>query len=501
MSSGRSWVVAFAAGLFGLAASCGSRSGLLEGAPASSSGGAGGTPSGGTGAVSGSSGFGGSSGGPVDSGNDVDAPPPPPCALVAAGAAVDVVSFPDRHATAPSAVTIASGTPAAAAKVALQTFASGGNSMAHDDIELVGFTLGSAWPGGFVQVNAPALYGIESHGWAELVHAPSANQLALAWHGDPGGNGRPMFRLWDVGSWAPQAPVDLAPDGEAVLDLAPGAGIGSLGVGYAGFGYALIWRDVQSGPQAPTRPVAVITNESGQVVFGPHPLAEYLDYPGRSPSVVWTGAAYVTATAAQSCAPGETLCQPLSVVIARLRPASGDYVDDSGIDLVTVLPSQAGTAVVGRAALSSHGGRTFVAWSESDQSAPGAPRRIRVAELSALGELVSGPMSVDDSAPMVTRVSLLASDLGVTLTWAEDSDSTVPDNVVGRSRIVSTHLSPDLGMLSYRVTVPTTRVDDYGAPNATPLAVPKSLLIVWSGRRETGAGYEDAWATRLDCAF
>lgn len=465
-----------------LITSCGSRSDLAVQGTTAAVGGAG---SGGATA--------GSGGGAVDAGTDAP-PPPDPCLLVS-GAAVDILAFPDRHATAPSAAAFGP------SDIALQTFASGGSSAVHDDIQIARFSIGESWPGGLAMSAAPQLFGIESHGWANLVVAPNEAGLALTWHGDPGGKGRPMFRLWDVASWSPQAPVDIDAHGEAVLDTAPGAGVGAFGVGYGGDGYGVVWRDVlPGGGTASTAPLLAVLDAAGQRVLGPHAVAGHTDYPGRSPSIVWSGAAYLLATSFITCPPGDMLCAPLSVVISRVRPASGDLVDDSGIDLAAVLPAQTGTMSVGRASLSHHAGRTYVGWSEGDQGELGSPRRIFLAELSATGEVVAGPVLIDETAPMRSRMTLRASELGVSATWAEDDDPSFADNAIGRSRVVTTHLDADLAMLSKRVTVAATRWDSYGAPMAVALTQPKSLFVVWSGRAEAGPGFEDVWATRLDCA-
>ncbi|APR86437.1 Hypothetical protein A7982_11786 [Minicystis rosea] len=459
---------------FAVAAGCGARSNLL----------------GLEGAIGG--GTGGHGGDVIDAGPDAP-PPPPPCALVAAGAAVDVVALPDRHATAPSAVAFG------AMGVAVQVFASGGNSLAHDDIQLVGFTMGDAWPSGLAQTAAPQLFGIESHGWANLVLARSQAELALTWHGDPGGKGRPLFRLWDIATWSPKAPIDISPNGEGVLATAPGAGVGTNGVGYGGDGYGVIHREVIPGGGTNTRPVAVVLNAQGERVLGPHPVAAAAEYPGASTAIVWSGSTYLMATSFTTCPSGDMLCAPLSVVITRVRPASGDGKDDSGIDFVTALPATPGSAVIGRVAIAHHAGRTYVAFSEGDQSGTGNPRRVRIAELSPTGDLVGGPVTIDDAAPMQSRLTLVASDLGVSATWAEDGDITAPDDVPGRSMIVTTHLDLDLTVLSTRVAIPVTRWQTYGAPQGTALTQPRSLFLVWSGRSESN-GFDDTWAARLDCA-
>lgn len=465
--------------------SCGSRS-ALPGPTSALTGGAGGQlTSGGSGGIGGAT--------VIDAGPDAP-PPPPPCTLVAVGPVIDAVAYFDRHALAPSAARTGP------SSFALQTFASAGASPLHDDIQLLRFTLTDAWPGG--EVGSSELFGVESHGWANLVLSPDQSSLALTWHGDPGGYGRPMFRRWDLGSAAPSAPIDIVSEGEAVLDTAAGAGIGSLGVGHAGYGYGVVWRDLDEngGGTATTRPVVAVLDESGQRVLGPHPVSDYLQYPGRAPAIVWTGSAYVMATSFDTCAPGDPLCVPGSVVTTRVRPASGDAVDDSGVDFIENYPSWGGTVVMGRPALSHHAGRTYLAWSEADQSDTGAPRRLFAAELSSAGFLLSSPVLVDLAAPAQSRVTLHASDLGVSLSWVEDGDPAYPDNKAGRSHLLVTHLGHDLSVLSSRITIPITRWDTYGAPQAIALAAPKSLYVVWSGRRAEGEGYEDVFMARLDCA-
>src|SRR5258706_3164675 len=152
-----------------LAASCGSRSGLLDLATgAGGHSGGGGQPTGGGGhagsIVDGSAGATGGS--TFDAGPD--AAGAPPCVLVSAGPVKEIVSFPDRHATAPSLVTVNPGSNGESARVALQTFASGDNSFVHDDIEVVRVIIGPSFPDQAVIDQGPTLVGIEAHGWALL---------------------------------------------------------------------------------------------------------------------------------------------------------------------------------------------------------------------------------------------------------------------------------------------------------------------------------------------
>lgn len=468
-----------------VAAACGGRSPLED-------------PGGTSVAAGGNGGSGGGSTSPIDAGPDSPTPPPPLAACpIEAGIAWDIVSLGDRRATAASVAAIG------ASEVAVQFFANALGSPLPDDIEITRFSMGPSWPGDMAQKTEPKLFGPYAHGWGNLAVSPSGTELALTWQGDLGGSGGPRFRRWDIASWSPKDVVDISPGpgGESVLATAAGAGIGALGVGYGGQGYGVIWRDTSTGTGNDATPVASILDTAGQTVLGPHPVAGKAEYPGRSPSIVWSGSSYLIATACTSCAPGDALCAPYSVVISRVRPASGDLVDDSGVDFVTSIPTAAGSTAIGRAVLATHEGRTYVAWSEGDSIDPGEPRRVLVAELSAAGEVVSSPVMLEKDAPLQSRVTLLASPLGVSVTWVETIGPSVPPAEIGYSGIVTTHLSPDLEELSHRVTVPTTYWDTYGPPIAAALTNPKSLLLVWSGAPELSSlGEKDVWAARLDCA-
>lgn len=470
----------------GLASACGSRSGLLAGG-----GGNGGSgaiapqpdAAAGTGASSGSGGAGGSgaAGGSAGSGGSAGAPFI--CQALSAGAATEVLSFPDRHAVAPSAVLLDALSPP---RVALQAFATGGNSLLHDDIRLARYVADDAAPAGISLELDPILAGIESHGWGNLALAPGGlRDVALAWHGDPGGFGRPMFRTIDFDTWSPGSTADLTQngDGEAVLALAPGASTGAFGAGYAGNGYGVVWRDVLGPSNDSTRPVAAVLDAAGSVMIGPHEVSAASAYPGRSPSLVWSGTTYLLATAVENT----------SIVISRIRPASGDAVDDSGIESVAVLEVTPNW-FAGRPALARDGDVVRIAWLERAPAGSDLAR-IVTATLATNGELVAMGPEPTAVAPE-SRVAVHARNGAMALAWVEVGDAALPDDTPGRSRIVVQFENPDGSSAS--AAIPSPLFHDYGAPNILGRGAPGTLLAVW-GARSMKDGHDVTYAARLDC--
>jgi hypothetical protein len=475
-------VVTSAAVALAIAPSCGSRSPLEVGArserPDASAGfgGAAGAPAGGGSA--GAVGLGGSAGagGAAGVGGGVS------CLALATGSAVELLSFPDRHATAPSALLLPELSPP---RVALQAMASGGSSTAHSDIQLARFLPSDGAPAGVELEVAPILVGIESHGWANMVHAPGTlREIALTWHGDPGGYGRPMFRRIDVDGWTPGSAVDVAPSGEAVLDTAPGKGTGAFGVGYAGDGYAVVWRRVLAGAQ--TEPVVGVLGENGSIMLGPHAVAEATDYPGRSPSVIWSGLTYLLATSYGA----------EGIRIARVRPASGDAVDDSGVELATVLPVSSGMRA-GRPALALAEGDVIVAWLERPLEGLEGPSRVRVVRAKPDGSAGVDSLSLAAGNPE-SRVTLHADSAGVVVIWAETGDASLPDSAPGRSRIVVARLGSALAAPVVWAQIPSPRFHDYGPPRIASRGTAGGLLAVWGARAQTG-GLDLVYGARLDC--
>jgi hypothetical protein len=467
-----------------LSASCGSRSALLvdsrSDVPDAAAGSGGSAGFGGTAGA----GTGGGSAGVAGLGGSAGVGGQTACLALATGNAVELLSFPDRHATAPSAVLLPELSPP---RVAIQAFASGGWSTAHSDIQVARFVTSEASPSGLEAELSPMLVGIESHGWANMVHAPGTlRELLLTWHGDPGGYGRPMFRRIEIDGWSPGSAVDIAGSGEAVLDTAPGQSLGPSGFGYAGNGYAVVWRRVPVGG-GQTDPVVAVVDENGQPVIGPHAVAPPTAYPGRSPSVLWSGVTYLLATSFGA----------EGIELARLRPPSGDLWDDSGIELANAIVVPKGMRA-GRPALALAGSNVILAWLERPLEGIQGPSRVRVVRASADGNLIiDSGTNLPVGAPE-SRVTLHAGSAGVIVSWSETGDAALPDSMAGRSRIMVVRLAPGLDAPAVWSQIASPRFHDYAPPHTVSRGTEGGLTSVWSGRAMSG-GLDVVYGARLDC--
>jgi hypothetical protein len=408
---------------------------------------------------------------------------PAGCLLELSGEPISVVSFPDRQVRSPSLVVIDGGEPPPAS-VAIQVFAGGGDSVLHSDIQIARLAVSAPWPS-VVQEQAPMLLGIESHGWAEMAHAPGdLDQIAIAWFSDPGFVGRTAFRLLDVPSWSPGPPVDLSFDGSSALALVPGSGVGALGVGYEGDGYAVAWREPFDG-DADTHAILAVLDVDGGVVLGPHVQALAAPYPGPSPSLVWSGASYLVATAHPDS---------LTFGVERIRPASGDALDDSGIEPVWT-DERMGQPL--RPSLATHGGRTWMLWREQKPEDPSGPRRLLLQELDPQGERL-GPVRTLGEVRALGRAMLQAGRFGLTVVYAAHGDPLADDDQPGRSSIVVGQYDYEGTPMAPPIEIPATLVDLYGPPSLVEIANPKALLVSWAGHG-VDSGLEEAYLAMLEC--
>lgn len=482
------WAALYGALVGAAASGCGSRSALRASESVDAAAGSGGASGGASGSggftTGGSAGAGGASGGAGGSAGAGGVPFD--CGSLAAGPATEVLSFPDRHATAPSAVTLDTMSPP---RIALQAFASGGSSPLHDDIRLLRFTLDATAPAGIALELGPTLVGLDSHGWGNLSLAPpGVSGVALAWHGDPGGASRPMFRAIPAESWTPTPVANLAPPGtgEAVLALAAGAATNPGGE-YGGQGYGVVWRRVGGPSGNATYPVAAVVDVAGTVVIGPHEVSPPSTYPGRSPSIVWSGSTYLLATAAKECAAGDPPCVNDAVTISRLRPKAG-------VELVSALGAAPGY-VPARPTLSRQGDLVRVAWVERPEL-PGSPARVNLWTLATNGNpLVGGVLLETDSDPQ-SRVTSNTDAAFVALVWAESGDPSLSHDQLGRSRI-ELRVQDDSGAV-FGAQLPSTLFHSYGPPFVVGRGALGSWLVVWGARSMT-TGFDVTYAARVDC--
>ena len=431
-----------------------------------------------------------------------DAAPPPPCQLVPAGDPTAVMGFPDRHAEAPSMVVLDPGTAGQPASIALQFMTSGGSSMLHPDTQVAQVRIDTPWPEGLAIEQGPTLVGIEAHGWAEMARAPGGrNELGFAWHGDPGGTSRTMFRTFDLGAWSAGPTADISTQGGAALSLAEGMGTGDMGVGWGGDGYAVVWREYDVVPgEWPIGPAVAVLDPFGNILLGPHRVAGTTVYPGRAPRVVWSGSTYVMATAFTDCPDGDDLCAPASIVVTRVRPASGDAWDDSGVDLVAVIPAMEEGTVPRRPFLTAYDGHVYAAWAEGVEDDPENRRAIRVVELNAMGEPTGKDRVVAPEVRLDLGVTVTAGELGVLVVWGEIGDESLPYNELGRELMAARRFDLGLEPIHDKITMPTSSLDSYGGPWAVTLTEPKSLLLAWGAiELNSGGGMWQVFLGRFDC--
>ena len=433
----------------------------------------------------------------IDADASVDAPVTVRCVLQPAGPPLELGTFPDQHADAPSLTVVDRGGPNQPAKIVFQAFRSGGSGMEHA-IFAGQFELGPSWPEGVTITQPLTKVGTDSHGWAVMARAPNpVRQVALSWYGDPGMVGRTMFRTIDVDTWTPHDPVDLSFEGGSALGMAAGAGTGPFGAGYDGDGYGLVWRMDEWSDPAMSTPVAAVLSLNGDILVGPHPVAGPLGYPGASPAVTWTGTTYLLATSFGDCSPGDALCTPRSVVITRLRPASGDAWDDSGIDYVATIPSLQPDWAPRRAWLASDGADTYVAWSEGLAGDTEGTRTIRLARLDAQGAVQETRVVAKDVA-LLQSVRLEVSAFGVAVVWPEDGNPELSQNTAGRSRMAVSLHDRNLDPVGSVARIDTTQFGSYGWAMGVSVDEPRSILLTWPGYPEVG-GLGVAWLARFDC--
>jgi hypothetical protein len=431
---------------------------------------------------------------------------PAACALTPSGDPVPVVSFANRHATAPSMLVLDTGASGDLASVAISVFANAGVSGLPDDIEITRVSLGVDWPATVVVADEPQLLGESALGPGYLAQPLSApSTLGLAWHRDDAEVGRPQFRALDVTSWEQGPDVQIAPSGDAVFSFVAGAGVDGAG-NWSGDGFAISWRDVAAPGAGPARPLAALLDPAGKVVRRPTPLAPGENYPGRAPTIVWTGSEYLVATTYDDCADTD-LCAPRSVVVARMV-ASGDPSGGLSLQPVTALSALGSTAVPGGSAtMASLGGRVWVVWTEGAKAEAGSTlaRAVRLAALDAHGQLLAPPLTVASDAHPASRVAISASDAGILLTWAEnalctDGGDLAADVLAGASFVVVERVGYD-GSIDAPVRIAATRIDDYGPPTSAAIASPRGALVLWAGQSTVpGPGHFDVtYMARLAC--
>ncbi len=473
-----------------LGAACGARTPLsIEELGASGGGGgsAGSSGSAGTGAGgSGGSATGGSGGAPE-----------PPCVLAPVGEPVELLAFPEGNTDTPLMVVLDAGSGASPPRLAYAAISEDANFW-HPELRVGELTIGAIWPDGVKFSHSPVLYGFDAHAWGLL--APDAtgdsNRLSLGFfHADEASpNVKPAlkFRGFDAAAWQPLEEVPVDPTGTVVYSFAAGESV-QAGA-YAGAGYAMAYRGSLDDGSA--EPRLVVLDDAGKLRVGPLGLAPPEKYPGRVSDLAWTGQTYLLTTPSGPCPPTADCAAPSLAVRALVPKAAApkaDFVLTASIE--TLDPN----ALPRRAAISSLGGTTFVAWSEALAAPDDAPRTVRLAKLSPDGKLLGTPAILDTNAHPVHAISVAVTSIGVLVWWGETVDPSSPESAIGHGRLVIHHFDLEGSALEPVTTLPTTAFAYGPPPSAVSVSNPRAALISWGAQSET-SGKNVTWLARLDCA-
>ncbi len=419
-------------------------------------------------------------------------PPPPPCVLQNAGPAMEIMAAGNSNVMAPSMVRTDGGDASTPARVALQGFVNGGTNEAHPNIQLQRFTVTPPWSTGVKVDQPPVIFGAEAHGWGEMAHAPGGVQeLAMAWYSESGMDSYTAFRALDIDSWTAKPPVEVAPNGRPALSLAPGSGVGTGGVGYEGYGYAIAWRELLDEPEYDTTTSLGVLDLEGKLMLGPLSQGVPAPSPGYSPVITWSSKTYLIATAFPDCGP-ELPCPP-ALTVERLRPASSAGEPASLENTWT----RTNGMIPHRPALATYGDRTWITWTEAEGNT--SHHELYLQELDALGAPVGEAVEVDGFVWPQTRPKITASTLGLTIAYGNGGSGTEP-NEPGYDQVVVHQLDHDgTPMTSQPVRIDTTLINDYGPPQAVALDHPRGLLLTWAARSFHNDYYRVAYLGFLEC--
>jgi hypothetical protein len=483
----------FAVLVFGVAAACGSRSGLLGSSePGAGLGGAAGSALGGGAGVGGSSGVGGA----VYVDAEPDAPPPKPdCTYHLPGDPIVVFSYCEGVHT-PMLVVLSGGSSGSPARLAISLIH---EHFWHPDIRVAELSISPSWPSGVVVSHAMTGYGVDAHAPGQVTRAAGDDHaLALFYfHADEASpNVIPgvKFRRFDASAWAPQPELFVEQLGSYAYSMAPGRAPATNGA-WASDGYGVSWRspvDDSSGESLISPRVALL-DAAGSIVRGPVSVGQASAYPGIGATLAWTGQTYLLAHNPRPCSGADPACAN-QLMLTRLEPGAGQLqLVDTGV--VPPLPGLRARTPLAR----SHAGATWLAWREQPFDAkPGedVPSTIRLARSTATGELVGTPWQTD--AHPDTGAELLASDQGVLLAWGERLDPALEPDTVGHSRLRLRQFSKS-GEELQELALGTTRLSYGMAYSVATIDEPRALIVAWTAQDQKPGGQSVAYLMRLDC--
>jgi hypothetical protein len=192
--------------------------------------------------------------------------------------------------------------------------------------------------------------------------------------------------------------------------------------------------------------------------------------------MTWSSQTYLLATQFGECPSGPgPLCVPNSVVVSRVRPASGDLWDDSGIDVASTIPSLG--LVPRHAAIVSDGANSYVMWNERADIDGGSPSIIRVVRLDAVGNVLGSPVTLAQGISLTGQVQLAWTSFGLIAAWPEP-DPYAPDDTV----ITLKRLDASLSVVDSLPPVVARTFVSWGSRSIVASDHPDALLIAWSAQ-------------------
>lgn len=439
--------------------------------------------------VGGSAGTGGTGG---TAGTGGEPPAPKMCTLAEIWEPREIFDDPEYDAHTPSfAVTdVGDGDYGRQASAILQAVTDGPGGAPNTITAVPLFFDPVMYPGGMGMFQSPSAVVESTWSYAQMVLShDSGAQVGLAWNAASQGI---QFRTLDQWAWQPSPITPVWPTNATPLNMAGGPGAAPIG-GYGGRGYGMVWDELPPQHQL----VAAVLGEDGSVWLGPHGILGDEPADATKPAITWSGEAYLIATSVQACGTPDPRCRPQSLVISRVRPATGDLWDDSGIDLAGSFGDGGQNVRRGRPSIASWQGHTAVAWAERPGPNPG-PRTVRIATLNPDGTPAGAPRDVATDARPVSGLRLSASRLGLVVLWVEEGDPALADDAPGRHLVIGHQLDFDLQPLGAPFAVGATLFSSWGFPPAAGIEYPDALVLTWSARSRNHTR-NAAFVSRVEC--
>jgi hypothetical protein len=204
--------------------------------------------------------------------------------------------------------------------------------------------------------------------------------------------------LFDAASWSPAGDHPAISPSDSPIGIAPGAGLGDSGVGYAGRGYGVLYQRIaDDGLEADI--LFAVLGPDGSPWLAPKRVGARLPRGAVRGSVAWSGSHYLVAAARHPDEPG--------MDVYRYVPASGDLVDDSALEHVWGVHAPAGNGAAWPHLSRAEGGAWLAIERHSNYDRDVATT---VTRLNTRGEQVleERPLSASGSARLVDLDGQLA---------------------------------------------------------------------------------------------